>query len=252
MRDIHSKCDGVRCIKTFYATLGVHALDGLEHTRVLAVEQLHALLHNVQRRDNCVMNNGRTCTSQHISKHLVAMPAPLECLFCNLVCGKIQRMAGYCRTAHGSDAAVQRQQSFLGNRMPRSVRDVAVPASAVSRYEETQRCRVGWGRIRWAEGQRHLQARFQSVKGVHAAVLSYTRGCTSNHVAVGRESNAWLPQSHRRLLHVRYRNIRCLAPNLRAVLISERAGCVTRVFGALRGDWSARVVGRGTRAKEWR
>jgi hypothetical protein len=47
------------------------------------------LLHKVQRCDNCVMNNGRASTREHVSKHLVTMSTALERLLCYLVCGKI-------------------------------------------------------------------------------------------------------------------------------------------------------------------
>jgi hypothetical protein len=128
MRDIHGECDWVRGIESLETTLGVHTLDCLQYARVLAVEQLHALLHNVQGRNYGVMDDGCASSGEHIAKHLVTITAALKSLLAQLIRRKVQRMAGYCCGAHGSDAPVQRQQPLLGDRMPRSVRDVAVPA----------------------------------------------------------------------------------------------------------------------------
>jgi hypothetical protein len=55
-------------------------------------------------------------------------------------------------------------------------------------------------------------------------------------VPIGRESYAWLPQSHSRFFHMRYGNICHMAPNLRTSWMAEGAVGETRVFGALRGD----------------
>jgi hypothetical protein len=126
-------------------------------------------------------------------------------------------MAGYRRRAHGSDASVQRQQPLLRDCMPRSVRHVAIPASATS-FNEPQRFNtkkydhaskdvcvcVGGGGARRAEGQRHLQARLKSIKRVHAAMLRNSGSSASDHVAVGGEGYAGPPQRDGRLLHVRH------------------------------------------------
>ena len=85
VRDVHGECDGIRSVEPLDATLCIHALDGLQHTRVPAVEQLHALLHHVQRRDDGVVDHCRTGTSEHVAKDLVAMAAALERLLAQLV-----------------------------------------------------------------------------------------------------------------------------------------------------------------------
>ena len=108
MRHVHGECDGVGRIKPLDAALSVHALDGLKHACVLAVKQLHALLHYIQRRDNGVVNNRRASTSEHVPKNLVAVTAALERLLAEFVSSKVEGVAGYSRTAHGSDTPVKR------------------------------------------------------------------------------------------------------------------------------------------------
>jgi hypothetical protein len=128
MRNVHGKSDGVSRVETFNAALGVHTLDSLHHAGVLAVEELHALLHNVQWRNYGIVNYRRTSACKHIPKYFVAITAAFEGFLAELVGGKIQSVAGYRRRAHCSYTPIQRKQPLLRNRMPGGVRNIAVPA----------------------------------------------------------------------------------------------------------------------------
>ena len=105
MRHVHGKRDGVGGVESFEAVLGMQGLDCLDHTGVvlelhlyseqvhapgvLAVEQLHALLHNVQGSDDGVVGDCGTSARKHVPENLVAVAAALEGLLAQLVNSKI-------------------------------------------------------------------------------------------------------------------------------------------------------------------
>ena len=101
MWHVHGERDGVGGIESFEAVLGMQGLDCLNHTGVvlelhlyseqvnapgvLAVEQLHALLHDVQGSDDGVVGDCGTSARKHVPENLVAVAAALAGLLTQLV-----------------------------------------------------------------------------------------------------------------------------------------------------------------------